>query len=210
MNKVQEQQDTLLEDGADDKQEETPHLSTSVCYLIIAGWLAWMVGYANLSGTIFGTFLYALATFSLFVSMCFFIGELRRTPQLRRFLAEILPLKDVLFPWRPSADIWSSGIALVFFLGLCVSIHYVAIIWLTWTGVPAAMAIAVVIFLVACACAVAYAALEEHVIKPFLHFLSSNDENVADLTRRVRKLLLAVAGGLGFVATLLSLSDYLR
>lgn len=208
MSKVREQKETAIEDGVDQKQ--TPHLSTSFFYLLVAGWLAWIVRYAELSGTIFGTGLYGLASFSLLVSLGFFIGELRRTPQLRRFLGEILPLKDVLFPWRPAADIWTAGIALVFFLGVCVSIHYLAFAWLDWTGIAAALAIAVVIVGVACACAIALAAVEQHIIKPFLHFLSGDDENVTDLTRRVRKLLLAVTGVLGFAATLLSLNDYLR
>ncbi len=162
MNEVQEQQENIREDGADEKQEQTPHLSTSFFYLLVAGWLAWIVGYANLSGNIFGTGLYFLASFSLLVSVGFFIGELRRTPQLRRFIVEILPLKDALFPWRPTADIWSAGIALGFFLGLCAFVHFVAFRWLEWTGVLAASSIAVVILLAACAGAIALAAVEQH------------------------------------------------
>ena len=210
MSEVQEQRETTSAGSTEEEQHPQPHLSTSVCYLLVAGWLAWIVSYANLTGTIFASILYALAFFSLFVSICFFIGELRRTPQLRRFLAEILPLKDVLFPWRPTADVWSAGVALGFFLGLCVLIHFVAITWLGWTGVRAAVATSIVIFLAACAAAITYSAVEEHIIKPFLHFLTSDDEGANVLARHIRKLVLAIAGALGFFATVLQLNDYFR
>ncbi len=206
----EQRQEAPPDDNEQENDNETPHLSTSFFLFILAAGLILVPIYARFTGTIVALLFHILAAIFLFISVCYFIGELVRTPQLRRFLLELLPWRDVFFPWRPTSDILATGLALTFFVGLSLLVHHLAFSWLELTGILAAIARAIVIVLAFLAATVIFASVEESIIKPLLRFVSSNDDNVRELTRRTRRLILAIVGILGFIATLLQLNDVFR